>query len=254
MEVRSSEPTGGKTIVSGLPFSAHDHGINGLVFLNDGNLLNSAGGQTNAGIPAEKLGFVGASPLSGAIVHAAISKPNLNGAIKYDKMKDESKARKVSGDVRVYATGSRNSFEMVLHTNGHVYATENGPSDGYGGRSLSCTLKSQAGQKDIDKLLEIVDGKSFSHPNRNRGRDSPIQCKHFPTSSGPAPGCKQPMTTLPTSTDCLLEWTLNLFPSLRGNLLPYKFAPSFIGQVLRLELTPSERGVSRQDMMRYVSE
>ncbi|KAK1863091.1 hypothetical protein I4F81_005654 [Pyropia yezoensis] len=233
----------GKTIVSGLPVSAHDHGINDLVFLNDGNLLISVGGQTNAGIPAEKLGFVGASPLSGAIVHAAITKPNFNGAIKYDQMKDESKARKVSGDVRIYAAGTRNSFGMVLHTNGHVYATDNGPSDGYGGRSLSCTQMSQAGQKDIDKLLDIVDGKFYGHPNRNRGRDSPIQCKHFPTTSGPAPGYTQPMTTFPTSTDGLVEWTLNLFPSLRGNLLASKFAPSFNGQVFRLQLTPDGKGI-----------
>lgn len=233
----------GKTIVSGLPVSAHDHGINGLVFLNDGNLLISVGGQTNAGIPAKKLGFVGASPLSGAIVHAAITKPNFNGAIKYDQMKDESKARQVGGDVRVYAAGTRNSFGMVLHTNGHVYATDNGPSDGYGGRSLSCTEMSQAGQKDIDKLLDIVDGKFYGHPNRNRGRDSPIQCKHFPTTSGPAPGYTQPMTTFPTSTDGLVEWTLNLFPSLRGNLLASKFAPSFNGQVFRLQLTPDGKGI-----------
>ncbi|GAB0488961.1 hypothetical protein MMPV_000174 [Pyropia vietnamensis] len=233
----------GKTIVSGLPVSAHDHGINDLVFLNDGNLLISVGGQTNAGIPAQKLGFVGPSPLSGAIVHAAITKPNFNGAIKYDQMQDESQARQVSGDVRVYAAGTRNSFGMVLHTNGHVYATDNGPSDGYGGRSLSCTQMSQAGQKDIDKLLDIVDGKFYGHPNRNRGRDSPIQCKHFPTTSGPSPGYTMPMTTFPTSTDGLVEWTLNLFPSLRGNLLASKFAPSNNGQVFRLQLTPDGKGV-----------
>lgn len=233
----------GKTIVSGLPVSAHDHGINGLVFLNDGNLLISVGGQTNAGIPAQKLGFVGASPLSGAIVHAQITKPNYNGAIKYDQMKDESKARQVSGDVRVYAAGTRNSFGMVLHSNGHVYATDNGPSDGYGGRSLSCTTMSQAGQKDIDKLLDIVDGKFYGHPNRNRGRDSPIQCKHFPTTSGPSPGYTQPMTTFPTSTDGLTEWTLNMYPSLRGSLLASKFAPSNNGQVFRLELTPDGKGI-----------
>lgn len=233
----------GKTIVSGLPVSAHDHGINGLVFLNDGNLLISVGGQTNAGIPAAKLGFVGASPLSGAILHAAITKPNFNGAVKYDQTKNEANARQVSGDVRVYAAGTRNSFGMTLHTNGHVYATDNGPSTGYGGRSLSCTTSSDAGQKDIDKLLDIQDGKFYGHPNRNRGRDNPIQCKHHPTNHGPAPGYTQPMTLFSTSTDGLVEWTLNMFPSLQGSLLASKFAPSDNGQVFRLRLTPNGKGV-----------
>eukprot|EP00168_Porphyra_purpurea_P011640 TRINITY_DN2961_c0_g1_i10.p1 TRINITY_DN2961_c0_g1~~TRINITY_DN2961_c0_g1_i10.p1 ORF type:complete len:727 (-),score=266.73 TRINITY_DN2961_c0_g1_i10:846-3026(-) len=138
----------GKTIVSGLPVSAHDHGINKLLFLNDGNLLISVGGQTNAGIPAKKLGFVQASPLSGAILHAAITKPAFNGAVKYDQMQDEGAARQTGGkDVRVYAAGTRNSFGMTLHTNGHVYATDNGPSTGYGGRSLSCTKQQDGGKR-----------------------------------------------------------------------------------------------------------
>jgi len=234
----------GKTIVSGLPVSAHDHGINGLLFLNNGNLLISVGGQTNAGIPAKKLGFVKASPLSGAIVHAAITKPNFNGAVKYDQMGDEGAARQTGGkDVRVYAAGTRNSFGMTLHTNGQVYATDNGPSDGYGGRSLSCTTQQDAGQKDVDKLLHIKDGLFYGHPNRNRGRDSPVQCKHFPTNSGPAPGYTPPMTIFPTSTDGLVEWTLNLFPSLRGSLLASKFAPSNNGELFRVQLTPNGAGV-----------
>nr|MCU0527803.1 carbohydrate-binding protein [Elainella sp. Prado103] len=63
-------------VVTGLPVSNHDHGINGMVFDNNGNLLVAVGGNTNAGIPTDKMGWLPESPLSGAILKVNLSDAN----------------------------------------------------------------------------------------------------------------------------------------------------------------------------------
>lgn len=39
-----------KNIITGLPVSDHDHGVNGIEFDNDGNMYIQVGGNTNAGV------------------------------------------------------------------------------------------------------------------------------------------------------------------------------------------------------------
>jgi hypothetical protein len=42
--------TAAQPLITGLPVSNHDHGINGLEFDNNGDLLIAVGGNTNAGV------------------------------------------------------------------------------------------------------------------------------------------------------------------------------------------------------------
>ena len=61
---------------------------------------------------------------------AELSDPLFDGIISYDK---EDDGRPISGrGIEVFAPGVRNSFSMVLHSNGYLYGTDNGPNIGYG--------------------------------------------------------------------------------------------------------------------------
>lgn len=58
--------------IKNLPVSDHDHAVNGIVFLNSGDLLINVGGDTNAGIAHSKLGGLTDGPLSSAILAAPV--------------------------------------------------------------------------------------------------------------------------------------------------------------------------------------
>lgn len=170
-------PVRGKTIISGLPVSNHDHGPSAITFLRDGRLLLSVGSFTNAGVstPGDGIGGVPENPLSASYVVADYLRPGFNGAIVYDQYTNPATANIVSGDVKTYVDGIRNSFGVVSHSNGQLYATDNGPNNNFGKTSTSCTEQDNDPTTD-DKLLRLVEGSFYGHPNRNRGRRDPRQC------------------------------------------------------------------------------
>jgi hypothetical protein len=61
---------------------------------------------------------------------AYIHDSSLNGTITYDALDDG--APNSRSEVEIYCSGNRNNFGIVLHSNGHLYATDNGPNFGYG--------------------------------------------------------------------------------------------------------------------------
>lgn len=214
-----------KDLVTGLPVSAHDHAVNKLEFLPDGRLLVSIGGFTNGGIstpgkkpkagdpPPDNLGGVASNPLSAAIVSCPTDKVT---NIIYDVYDDPENAKIIKGnDCEVYASGLRNSFGITLHTNGHLYATDNGPSQGNGDFSTDCRGGFIPSTKIIDKLFKVVPGGYHGHPNLNRE-----QCEHYPASA------VQPIrANIESSTDGIVEYRSNTFGGqMKGNLYLSKFA------------------------------
>jgi glucose/arabinose dehydrogenase len=112
-----------KDVVTGLPVSDHDHGVNGLEFDNDGNLLIQVGGNTNAGVPGalSSTKLQKEDALSAATVIARnVNSPDFDGIITYEV----ETGNQISGfDVQVFTAGLRNSFDLVMHSNGKLYAT-----------------------------------------------------------------------------------------------------------------------------------
>ena len=213
-------------VISGLPVSNHDHGINQLTFLG-GDLLIAIGGFTNAGFnnPGNKLGGVPENPLSGSIVLAQLSKPNFNGQIKYDQYQDPGKAKKISGDISVYASGLRNSFGLEVDSNNQVWCTDNGGNFGYGDVSTSCTTQVPFTTKQFDELNLIQPGKYYGHPNRNRG-----ECKYG--------GGEKAKAVVVSSTTGVVEYTSNVFKGqLKGELILSKYAASGTGVTWRVPIT-----------------
>ena len=227
-------------LITGLPVSNHDHSVNSMVFDQGGDLHLQVGGFTNQGIPGVKLGNFDENPLSGASLVAATSKGgSFNGKITYSGTKPET-AKKTGGDVSLYATGLRNSYGITLHSNGKFYATDNGPNNSFGERSVTCTTKlPDKGQQD--KIVQLKKGKYYGHPNRNRGQCTFIDINGKTPDGGNPPGSlnfDSKLAAVQSSTNGIMEYTANTFQGkLRGDLFASKFASqSGNGVVWRMQL------------------
>jgi len=230
-------PTRGDVIISGLPVSNHDHGVNKIIFDNRGRMLITVGATTNAGVTqTAKMGGTPESPLSAAILEANYLRPGFNGTILYNQYHDIGKARQISGDVHVFASGVRNSFGIVQHSNSKIYATENGPNFKFGRTSLTCG-RAGPDPETRDKLLRIVRGKYYGHPNRNRGRTDPKQCIYRTAWDPTGSGYVEPMGWMESSTNGIIEYKANTFQGvLRGDLFLSKVAFKEEGTLWRAEL------------------
>lgn len=240
----------GDPIISGLPVSDHDHGVNGLVFDNDGKLHFQVGGFTNAGVKDQKkLGGLDANPLSGASLVADINKAAFNGIVEYDSPKPAD-AKKTKGDVDVFMSGLRNSFGINIHSNGHLYATDNGASVGFGDKSTSCSSgEPLSGENLADELVMVVEGKYAGHPNRNRGRFDDRECVFRGPEEKSDDYYEGPVATFESSTNGIIEYTANTFGGqMKGDLLCSKFVTQESqGKVFRVQLNQDGRLSSGPD-------
>ncbi|KAK1857418.1 hypothetical protein I4F81_000037 [Pyropia yezoensis] len=191
-----------QVLLSGLPVSNHDHAVQALEWDQEGRLLLVAGGQTNMGanVRGIRLGGVDETPLSAAVLRAAVHAPNFDGHVTYDQTADARMSRQTGGwGVAVHASGIRNSYAMVLHTNGELYGTDNGPNGGFGDVAIGCDA-SAAGFTQKDKLLRLSRGGYYGHPNRNRARDDGRQCTYHRNAEASRGGYTGPLADLGRSS------------------------------------------------------
>lgn len=225
------------TIVSGLPVSNYDHSVNSLAFDHAGRMLTTVGCTTNAGVskPDDPLGGIPDSPLSGSVIIANVLKKGFNGQVKYNQYRNPATAHKIGGDVSVFAAGVRNSFGLVVHSNGFIYATDNGANPEFGAQSKGCRSEGAA-LYESDTLKKIRKGGFYGYANRNRGRWDKRQCKHRPPGTK-GKGFDKPIAMLEPSTNGLIEYTANTFGAqLRGDLLATKLAVWGSGSTYRMQL------------------
>ena len=237
-------------LITSLPVSNHDHGVNGIEFDQHGDLYVAIGGNTNAGVRHCKLGDVPESPLSGAIVKARITKLGFNGTIQYvntsgggfnsDQVFGGSVDVAPGVDVDVFAPGLRNPFDLVLSTNGLLYGTDNGPNTSFGEASTSATTQGPPVMAP-DEVMLLASGHYYGHPNRNRGRtDSRQNVYYGPDSSEISGRYTGPLTIVKSSSNDIEEYRATNFQSqLRGNLLVQRWNKP----LYRLELSDSGRGL-----------
>jgi IPT/TIG domain/Glucose / Sorbosone dehydrogenase len=242
-------------IVSGLPVSDHDHGVNGITFDNDGNFYVGIGGGTNGGLPGARFGYMFETPLSAGILTFNPSAPNFDGAVTYDQnYLKHPIAKQLSGDVSVYATGLRNPFGVAFTSKAELYATDNGPNtfsatelDGFGRFSTNCVdimPTSGAPAKNYpDKIVKVTGGAFFGHPNLNRG-----QCQFIDPFTGkdlnsppqnPPPSYKPPLFTVQSSVDGIMEYTASHFAAqLKGELIVTTFTNQGTRPMYRVRTSP----------------
>jgi glucose/arabinose dehydrogenase len=211
-------------IITGLPVNNSGHEANGLAFGPDGRLYVGQGATTNGGLVNPNVGLFQRPevPTSGAILVADIKAPGFNGNITYNPPNTYSDTvDQVSGDVSAYAVGLRNPYDIVFHSNGKLYNTDNGANSGYGPPSTGCTTQGTTDAAALDELNIIVAGNYYGHPNRNRGRTDPRQCVWHPGTDPSGSGYTAPIeANLPASSDGLAEYTSARFGGqMQGDLL-----------------------------------
>lgn len=244
-------------LITQLPVSNHDHSIDGMTFDENGDLIVSVGGNTNAGVKWPLLGDVPESPLSGAVLRARISRSGFNGAIAYvDSVTQVPVDDQVLGgqvdvvdgvDIEVLASGMRHAYDLVLHTNGYVYSTDNGPNSGYGPASTGLTTDGGPVHPYEDDELNLVEpGMYYGSANRARGRYDARQLIYRPPGDASIPGAyRRPMTLLDSSTNGIDEYRATAFNSaMRGDLIAMKWNSG----VYRVELSSDGREVTNKTL------
>jgi Glucose / Sorbosone dehydrogenase/IPT/TIG domain len=195
---------------------------------DNGELYISVGSNTNGGLP----GPLSASQLmienyfSAAILIANLGQPGFNGFITYDKPND---GNPITGfgpkGVEVFGAGTRNPFRVFKHSNGNLYATDNGPNPGFGYMATGCG----AGQSipdaySFDELNLIKRGGFYGHPNFKRAQTDPRQCVWRSADALSEDGYTEPLLKLASSTDGLIEFESDHFNGqLRGDLILSKY-------------------------------
>lgn len=240
-------------LITHLPVSNHDHSIDGMSFDENGDLIVSVGGNTNAGVKWPLLGDVPESPLSGAVLRARISRPDFNGEISYvDSVTQVPVDDQVLGgqvdvveevDIEVLASGLRHAYDLVVHTNGYVYATDNGPNSGYGPASTGLTTDAGPVHPYEDDELNLIEpGLYYGSANRARGRYDARELIYRPPGDASIPGVyRRPMTLFDSSTNGIDEYRATAFNSaMRGDLIAMKWNTG----VYRVELSSDGREVA----------
>jgi glucose/arabinose dehydrogenase len=228
-------------VITNLPVSNSGHESNGLEFGPDGNLYIAQGGQTNAGvIDAGGTLFQRIDvALGGAMLQADVTDPGFDGNVTYSEGDVYSTTTDVTnGDVNVYASGLRNPYDLVFHSNGRLYVTDNGPNDTYGPGSTGCSPATDTGvdAAQTDELNIVTAGSYYGHPNRNRGRTDVRQCVYHENGTPSSGGYTGAIALLPVSSNGITEYKSNKFAGqMQGDLLIAAWVNS---ELRRIKLSP----------------
>ena len=166
-------------VITGLPRAKANHAVNSIHFGPDGKLYIAQGGNTGAGAPNNgntEFGTFREQPLSAAMLVADIKAAGFDGSC--------NNTVDIFGpppcDVQTFATGLRNTYDFVHHSNGNIYGPNNGlgvigtyppsptaPCFGFGNTALASSGGHNPGEQP-DGLNLIEQGRYYGHPNPTR--------------------------------------------------------------------------------------
>ena len=257
---------GYRDVIINIPRSVKDHMNNQVVFDRAGdNFYFLIPSMSAMGAPDTVWGNREENRLSAAMYKVNVDKLNneltdtgpidLGESSTYD-VNDSHNA------LTVYATGIRNAYDMVFHSNGRLYTATNGSSAGgntpAGGGAPALT---GVPQTEEDKLLDLKPGKYYGHPNPERDEfvldggnpTSGVDPYEFATSTGVAAGKLYPVGVQPDSNwdqpaydlgknvspDGMIEYTGNAFG---GLLSGYMLIARYNGGSDLLAVKPNSDG------------
>jgi hypothetical protein len=221
-------------------------GLTGLEYGDNGEIYIQCASNTNGGIPGRLTGkqIQKDNYYSSATVVAHLADPLFNGAITYDAPDDG--IPNGGYGIEVFAAGTRNPFGICLHSNGNLYASDNGPNFSYGDMMTGCGPgEFKPDVTESDKINLLKKGGYYGAPNRIRAlaTNDTRQCVWRSEFEPSGNGFTAPILKPPSSTDGLVEFKSDHFDNqLRGNLIAAKYQ----GALYRIVLAPDGKSVIPQ--------
>jgi len=241
-------------VLINLPRSKKDHLTNSIAFGPDRALYFSQGSMSAMGRADQTWGYRNERLLSGAILRLDVSKL---GTLPLDVRTSETGGTynpyNPNAPLTIYASGVRNGYDLVWHSNGNLYVAANGSAAGgntpasvngtlrpdgttYNGPSVPALSSVQQTQKDW--LFRIAKGGYYGHPNPLRGEyvmnggnpTSPIdpaQVTSYPLGTAPDANYRGYSYDFQTnaSPDGTIEYKSNTFNgALKGKLLIVRYS------------------------------
>lgn len=174
-------------VLINLPRSAKDHLTNSIAFGPDGALYFTQGSTSAMGKADKTWGYREEHLLSGAVLR--LNTKALGSTLPLNVMTSEGGGTyspyQANAPLTIYASGVRNAYDLVWHSNGKLYAATNGSAAGgntpasvngtlrpdgtaYNGPAIPALTNVQQTQKDF--LFRIEKGGFYGHPNSLRGQ------------------------------------------------------------------------------------
>lgn len=171
-----------KDYVINLPRSYKDHSSNSIAFGPDKALYFPQGSNSAMGAADGAWGNRPERLLSGALLRLDVAKAQRQTLPINAKTQDGGNYNPYSSSasLTIYATGIRNAFDLVWHSNGQLYVPGNGSAAGgnvpalasgakrangttYGGPTVPAIVNVRDTQNDY--LFRVVKGGYYGHPN-----------------------------------------------------------------------------------------
>ena len=229
-----------RDVIFGLPRACKDHETNSAMFGPDGWLYFTQGSTSGYGAPDAAWCNRAESPLSAAVLRA-----NVNGDARFAGTVDVNTTKgynptAANAPVQVYASGIRNGYDLVWHSNGQLYVAGNESASGNtpaGPTNAPPALTNLPAYTDY--LARVVAGGYYGHPNPTRSEYvlnggnptagvDPFQVTQYPVGTAPDPDWSASRLYdlgLNRSPNGLAEYTSNAFNgALRGRLVGVEFS------------------------------
>ena len=188
------------SVIDGLPRSVKDHETNSVAFGPDGSLYFTQGANNAMGAPDGAWANRDEQVLSAAVLKLDPTK--LPGTLPVNVRTGSAGSYNpyaANAPLSIYARGVRNAYDLVWHSNGHLYVPTNGSAAGGNVPEVPATLPASCANRpdggytgpkvaaqtnnpeETDYVFDIKKDKYYGHPN-------PARCEYILNNGNPTAG------------------------------------------------------------------